>query len=142
MSMEFYAFLPAEDLPDRAAWQAAGEEIGFTLVFDPGFEPEGARGFCPITLDDHVSGCEIDYNLEDSEELKDAYPALSKANIEGHDVLAYRVGADMGALACVLATAAALIASHGAVFYDPQEDRIIRDAHELADEAKAVLADL
>ena len=57
MSLELYAFL--DSLPDRAAWQAAIDQIGIDLKLDPELDLAKDSGFSPCEIKGCRSGFEI-----------------------------------------------------------------------------------
>lgn len=138
--MECYAFVPRDALPARAEWQDAITRLGFPILLDPGFDPEGASGFCRMSVDGKNAGCEIDADLDSVAELAEAYPTLNGKALDGTAVISFRFGGDMLAGGCAFAAAAALVQHHRAVFYDPQEDAVTRDAGELASTAREFLS--
>lgn len=140
MSMEYYAFVPRDALPTRAEWQDAITRLGFPILLDPGFDPGAASGFCRMSVDGKNAGCEIDTDLDSVAELAEACPTLDGKALEGAAVISFRFGGDMLAGACAFATAAALVQHHHAVFYDPQEDAVIKDAGELVSTAREFLS--
>lgn len=138
--MEYYAFVPRDALPTRAEWQDAITRLGFPILLDPGFDPEAASEFCRMSVDGKNAGCEIDTDLDSVAELAEAYLILDGKALEGAAVISFRFGGDMMAGACAFATAAALVQHHRAVFYDPQEDSIIKDAGTLVSTAREFLS--
>ncbi len=140
MSMEYYAFVPQDALPTRAEWQEAITHLGFPILLGSGLDPKAARGFCRMSVEGKNAGCEIDAGLDNVAELAEAYPALDGKALDGAVVISFRFGGDMLAGGCAFAAAAALVQHHHAVFYDPQEDAVIKDAGDLAATAREFLS--
>ena len=137
MSLELYAFL--DSLPDRAAWQAAIDQIGIDLKLDPELDLAKDSGFSPCEIKGCRSGFEI--LVEKAADVLAVYPSAAPAVGDRGWVVSFRWGGDLAEGACVAGASHALIRSFGAVVYYPDDDLVYDEArseHEL----RQYLADL
>jgi hypothetical protein len=137
VSLEQYSFLNA--LPDRAAWQAAIDELGIDLKLDPEMDLARDSGFSPCEIKGRASGFEI--LVEKAEDVLGIYPTL-KSRVAGRGwVMSFRWGGDFAECACVLGASHALLRSFGAVVCYPDDD-IVYDEATLLRELRQCLADI
>lgn len=121
--------LARERVPARAALQKALGELGFALTLDEGYEPFGAAGYLPCTLDGEDAGFDLRFAALDAAQQS-----------EGRDTLmSLRWGGDPREQASALAVAAALAQRFGAQVAD---DAGPRDAAHWLDTARRAMAAL
>ena len=141
MSMEIHVVLPPDaKIPSRREWQEHLATLQISLVLSPDFVPEHASGFCPMMIDAHKSGCEIDFNLETVESLIEADPDLSSSLTSGF-VFSFRFGGDAKQGACAFGAAAGLIQGYEAVLYDTMDGTLSQDAKSAVENFNQLVAE-
>ena len=137
MSLELYAFLKGERLPDRARWQDSISAIGFPLQLDPALDPSSDTGFSPCQLVGQQSGFEIYHGP--AQEILASYPHLATVVGDRDYTITFCWGGDLRECGCVLGAAAALVKDFDAVTYYPDDDIVTTDFQELVAEARQCL---
>jgi hypothetical protein len=136
LSLEIYAFLSKDRVPDRLRWQQSIVGTGLPLELDPELDVASNRGFSPCVLNGEQSGFEI--HLDHSQEIPLA-PDVALAVGDRDRVITFRWGGDLKECACVLGAATALVKDFDAVGYFPNDDIIYVDFKTLLDEAHQCL---
>ncbi|RDJ23198.1 hypothetical protein DWF00_21380 [Bosea caraganae] len=123
MSMELYVALPTRDPITVETLVESSRQLGIELAFDAEVVFEKAGGFQPGALAGEQTGVEIDffepeYEPEVTELFDGALSPLAR-------IVAFRWGGDYMEGAFALAVAAALVAGHDGICFDPQEGMIL-----------------
>ena len=119
MSLELYAFLAGE-LPTREAWQSAIQALGYPVSLDEALTVKESSGFVPCRLVDGDSGFEL--FVDRVQTIVEEYPTI-KGRVQGRIwAISFRWGGNLGECACVMAGAAGLMRSSGAIVYYPDDD--------------------
>ena len=139
MSIEMYAFIRTEEIPDRETWQQSIQSLGFTLELDDELDPLTSSGFTPCVIAGQDSGFEI--ALDQAEELLAFYPHRKDEFAEYDGAISFRWVGDMGELGCSLGSAAALAKNHNAKIYYPDDD-LVYETDALVSEAREVIVSL
>lgn len=114
--------------------------MGLPVIFDTDITPSTASGFCPMKMNGRAAGCEICPNLEDVDSRVAAYEGLGERIPFDPSIFSFRVGGRYSEGACAFTAAAALMQAFGALFYDPQEDRLSDKPDELIVMAREFLS--
>src|SRR2546422_10133044 len=76
MALEMYAFLSTRDLPTVETWQAAIDNLGYSVRLDPELDLKSSTGFSSCTLADKPSGFEL--AIESGAEVSRVYTKIEK----------------------------------------------------------------
>lgn len=122
MSMELLVGLPTKDTITAEAIAGPARRLGLQLAMLDDFSLNDASGFQPGELAGVKTGAEISlYDPDDSEMAEcfgDAMEPLAR-------IVALYWSSDDMECAFALAFSAALVAGHGGVCFDPQQDKIL-----------------
>src|SRR5437899_1219752 len=120
MALEMYAFLSTRDLPTVETWQAAIDNLGYSVRLDPELDLKSSTGFSSCTLADKPSGFEL--AIESVAEVSRVYPKIEKI-VRGYAwAVCFCWGGDLKECACVTAAIAGLVACSGAKAYYPADE--------------------
>jgi hypothetical protein len=134
MSLQQTAYVLRDNVPDRAALQAAVDALGFDCKIDAFYVPFQCSGFLPCVLAGRKSGFEIYF--ESAPEVLSDFAHLSES-VGSRDVaITFRWGGDMSECACVLIVSAALARTFGAIVHY-QNDDMLYSGDQLVEEARA-----
>lgn len=123
MSMELLVALPTKDTITAEDIMQPARQLGLDLVLPPDFSLNAASGFQPGELAGEKTGAEIHlYDREDVEDMAELFGEKADSLVR---VVAFYWGSGFIEGAFADAVAAALVAQHGGVCFDPQEDAIL-----------------
>jgi hypothetical protein len=117
MSLDLYTLL--DQLPDRAAWQAAIHGACLDLKLPLSLEVSRHKGFVPCEILGKSSGFELTV-VSAAQVLRD-YASLASVGRRQH-AMCFRWTGDLAECACVLAANLALVRSFQALAYYPSDD--------------------
>jgi hypothetical protein len=128
MSLTLHVFCEQSRVPDRAAWQAAIDQLEFPTVLDPTLDVRRDTGLSPTTYRGEDTGFE--FSLDLAADYFDDYPQIA-SRIEGRDQCAtFRWGGDPAECAAALSAAAALTVVTDGLYYYP-DDELFYDAQQV-----------
>ncbi len=119
MAIELHIFLHNTQVPSRAAWQQAIEQLGFSAVLDPTLDVRQHTGFSPTTYGGRSTGFE--FYLEPAAELLSVYSHI-ESQVGNRDMCAtFRWGGDLTEMSAALSAAAALAKLVDGIYYYPDD---------------------
>jgi hypothetical protein len=131
MSIEYYAAVDKDRLPDGQGLNAAATAMDVPLQASPSFSGWSARGFQPFRLNGHKSGTEL--SVSPFEAHRGDYDVFDDAVAGKRDsVVTLRWGANALEGAVSMGLCAILERAAGALVYSTEEDRFVGESELLA----------
>lgn len=127
MARTYTAYLKRDQIPDRAALQAAIKSLGFKLTLEEDYAPFSSSGYLPCTLDGEDAGLTLRFDISNEIAGKDSALTLQWSGDPREQV-------------SVMMIAAALAHGFDAVVRDA--DNVGKSANELLESAKKAFSGL
>lgn len=93
MAVTYTAFIKSEQIPLRAALQAALKALGFKLTLEDDYVPFASSGYLPCTLDGEDAGFNIRFVKSDAITNKDAAIVLQSGGDPREDATVTMIAA-------------------------------------------------